>query len=760
MMPVPVPADRSSGGRLVSTDGRTLPLIAARLDASARGGLAEVVLEQRFRNGADVPLTVTYSFPLPADAAVGGYAFTIGDRRITGEIDRRAVARERFEQALIEGKTAGLVDQERSSLFTQEVGNIPPGAEVVARLTIDQKLRWLPEGAWEWRFPTAAAPRYLGAEGRVPDADRVSQELAEGVPVRLELALEVRDVVTGAPESPSHRLRAAGARLAFADDGGVPLDRDVVVRWPVAGAALSVALQMARGQGPLAHGLLTLTPPAPEARPERLPRDLIVLLDTSGSMDGEPLAQARRVVSALIDTLDERDRLELVEFSTVPSRWRREPVAASAPARAEALRWLSSLSASGGTEMRAGIVEALQPLRAESQRQVVLVTDGLIGSESEVVGTIVRDLPASCRVHTVGVGSAVNRSLTMAAARAGRGLEVIVALGEDPERAARRLVAHTGTPLVVGLELSGPALVDHAPAALPDLFAGAPALVALALHPEGGALIARGRTASGEWRQVITVPPCAPDQGPRAAVRFHARERVEDLETRTAAGQNFDAEIERVGLEAQISTRLTSWIAVSEERTVDPQAPIRRVRMPQELPQGMSVEGLGLRAAVGAPAGMMRTRQAMSFGVTVMGGAPAPKARGGGRPRSSARATLIDALKKATGWKGESDDRDAESAGPSGGGRRFRGRVALRKGNRLVVNFEVDGAPLPWSPGSEVTLVRQGHRTTVAVVQATAAGTIRAGDGVRLVLELAESEPLPDEVLIDGPEPITIVLAA
>jgi Ca-activated chloride channel family protein len=311
---------------------------------------------------------------------------------------------------------------------------------------------------------------------------------------------------------------------------------------------------------------------------------------------------------------------------------------------------------------------------------------------------------------------------------------------------------------VVGLELSGPALVDHAPAALPDLFAGAPALVALALRPEGGQLFARGRTATGEWREAITVPACAPDQGPRAAVRLHARERVEDLETRAAAGQEFDAEIERIGLEAQISTRLTSWIAVSEEPTVDPQRPTRRVRMPQELPHGMSVEGLGLRPTVSAPAGMMRTRMAMSLGGAPMP-APPTKERGGGPPRSA--GAFLGSLKKMARAvaKGESDDLDAESAGPSGGGRRFRGRVALRKGDRLVIEFEVEGAPLSWSPGSDVTLIREGHQSTAAVVQATGAGTIPAGDGVRLVLALAEGQPLPTEVLIDGAEPITILVA-
>src|SRR5690348_12930568 len=156
-------AQPSNGGRLVSADERELPLLGVRLTARAGGGVAEVVLEQRFRNPHEAPLAVTYSFALPADAAVSGYSFTIGARRVVGEIDRREAARERFEQALLEGKTAGLVEQERSSLFTQEIGNIPPATEVVATLTIDQRLRWLDDGAWEWRFPTAVAPRYLGA---------------------------------------------------------------------------------------------------------------------------------------------------------------------------------------------------------------------------------------------------------------------------------------------------------------------------------------------------------------------------------------------------------------------------------------------------------------------------------------------------------------------------------------------------------------------------------------------------------------------
>jgi len=585
---------QSCGGRLVSVDGRSLPLRAAALAAEAGGGLARSILRQTFRNDHTEPLEVLYTFPLPAEGAVAGYEFRIGERRVVGRIDRRAAARERYAQALVEGRTAGLVDQERANLFTQRLGNVPPGVEVVVELHVDQKLRWLAEGLWEWRFPTVTAPRYLGAEGRVADAGKVSVEVAGGgTGIRASLDLVVHDPLPegGAPRSPSHAIRTGGAdtlRVTLAADNGAALDRDVVVRWPVARAESGVTLRRARPgadapHGEHAYGLLTIVPPEGPAG-ATLARDLIVLIDTSGSMSGRPTEMAKTVVKGLIDSLAPIDRLEMIAFSSAPRRWQRGAVRATPETGHQAAAWVDALVAGGGTEMTSAVEEALRPLGGEAQRQVVLVTDGQIGFEQEVFRTIRDLLPAGSRLHTVGVGSATNCALLGPAARAGRGVEVIIDFDDDPGPGVARLVAGTRGPILIDVVIDGLAVTGTAPRRLPDLLAGAPLLASVRLNPEGGRLHVRGRSSAGAWEQTIVVPPTEAGEGTAAITALYGREVVADLELDRAAGaggEEVDTTIERIGIEFGLATRLTSWIAVSEEPTVDPRRPVKVSRIPQ-----------------------------------------------------------------------------------------------------------------------------------------------------------------------------------
>jgi len=802
----------SSGGRLVAVDGRTLPLTGASLTADAKAGVVQVKLTQTFHNPHAEPLRVTYSLPLPADGAVSAFSFTIGDQRIVGEVDTKQQARKRFEDAVLEGRTAAILDQERTSLFTQEVGNVPPRLSVVCEVTIDQKLAWLADGYWEWRFPTVVAPRYLGQPGRVADHARVTVDVADqALPVKLSLGMTIRDRLADGfrPESPSHALHTvrglSSTDVAFADDSGASLDRDVVVRWKATQLKVGVELDISRpGKGPSADssfGLMTLVPPSVEAKMSAVARDLIVLLDTSGSMSGQPLDQARRFTAALIDTLQDQDSLELIEFSSSPRRWKSGSVQATSSNRKDAQSWLSKLRASGGTEMASGIIEALSPLRQEAQRQVVLITDGLIGSEHEVLTAIAHRLPSGSRVHTIGVGSGVNRSLTQPAARAGRGVELVMGLGEDVEVSIRRLLARTTAPLITDVELTGDALVMSAPQRLPDVYSGAPALLSMKLKPSGGRVTVRGRTAAGDFEETVEVPSVDLGYGSRAVATLFARELVEDLETQRVIepGRQVDAAVTALGLDFQISTRLTSWVAISEQMTVDPRLARRNVTQPQELAYGLSAEGVGLRSAAAPVAASPMQGSGMNVNMTVshrsagpmmVRGAPAPTGAGGPKreeaekevaerspeldiraddgetsvesvaepmdvladakvdrsralaPPSKPKAAAARAPEEAPAKKkglGLSDLVDKLVKAIGGGGKRLTGRVLRQHGTRLDIEIVLD-AQLDWDLHKDA-VIELADGTTVKAQVNFSFTTSNGVYGPGLVLTLTLTTP-------------------
>jgi Ca-activated chloride channel family protein len=735
---------------------------------------------------------------------VSGFRFRVGERTIEGTIDKKKRARERFEEALANGQTAALLEQERTSLFTQEIGNVPPGVTVVCEVEIDQKLRWLDEGSWEWRFPLAAAPRYLGQAGRVPDAAKVAFDVAEQIGARASLSMSVRDdVVTGrSPESPSHPLSCVDSGGAFRVELGsgnaVPLDRDVVVRWPVATDRPSITVDTCGprdGRLADAHALFTIVPPRKDAHTKPVPRDLTILLDTSGSMGGQPLEQAKRVALAMVDSLGQDDRVEMIEFSNEPTRWRTSIAQATNETKRDAASWIRALRASGGTEMRSGILEALRPRHARdgALTQVVLVTDGLIGFEQEIVKEILSLLPRDARLHTVGVGSSVNRSLMQPAARAGRGVEVVIGIGKDPERAVARLLARSVAPAIAEIEVSGSALLEIAPAKVPDVFAGAPLLLSARCKREGGEIVLRGKTADGLWEERIRVPGSHAGEGSDAVATLYGREAVEDAEMRIAAGaapSTMDMLVESLGLSYRIATRMTSWVAIDTIQSVDPRDPSSHIQQPQALPHGLSVEGLGLRpqasmmpmqgvAAAGPmprsmPAPMRPAAAAPpapGFGAargrsSTVGGAPPPPPAEAARddvdrladldeeagsvreePEEKTRATAIIAPQS------KSESAPPEPAKKKGFFERVRGaftgrstttivwigRIVFAKDGQLVIEIVAQGRKLDWKlAGDALVISKNGTQTNLAVdaSRTTREGQYENGAIVRLALQI------------------------
>ena len=623
MLATPTSDDFPAGGRLISVGGVALPLLGSKISATAHGGRARVQLTQTFLNAESAVLEVVYKVPLPADGAVCGYRFVIGASVVEGEVHRTREAKERYEQAIMEGRTAALLEQVTSSVFTQTLGNIPPGETIEVQLTIDHPLVWREEGSWEWRFPTVIAPRYL-ANTSAEQAKRLQIDVSDApLASRFGLHLSVSDTKTGDWSSPSHALVPTAEGVAV---HAAQLDRDVVVRWPVAvaetGVSMAVARPVSNGEDATdpslcAYAQLGLVPP--KAAPKSgVPRDVVLLLDISGSMGGQPLQQAVSVVSALVRGLGPEDYLEMITFGSRVRRWKRASVRVDAETREEACRWLQALRAQGGTEMHSGIREAVSgtPAIHGVQRQILLVTDGYIGSEEVIMREILAERPDVTRVHTLAVGHAPNRTLTAGVARAGGGVETFVTGPQDEvAQAADTLLKRMQCPLVVDVNVSGSALLDVANRRVPDLFAGSPANLYARVRPEGGTLTIEGRTAKGAWSRTVTVPATKEGFGDASIATAWARARVETLELQRIGGQPaavVDSSITQLGLTFSIATRLTSWLAVSKEILVDGTTQRKTIEQPHEIPAGVQLENFGLRSAQGvAPGGAVFAAKSM-----------------------------------------------------------------------------------------------------------------------------------------------------
>jgi Ca-activated chloride channel homolog len=603
------------GTVVIAKNGQGFSFKSARLDVRAKGGMATVVLEQTFANPHEQTLDVTYRMPLPEDGAVVGYTFEIDGRTIVGEIDTKKKARDRFQEAVSQGRTAGLLESQRANIFTQEIGNIPSQATLVARITIEQKLSFLPEGAWEFRFPTVIGPRYVPksqseevSELRVHVAPNVSD-----LPTML-LKLGVFDTLSdrASLESPSHGLivqaNSGVTEASFVAEAGARLDRDIIVRWRVARPQVGLCLTTGRPQADAVHassayGLLTVTPPEPNAQAV-MARDLIVLIDTSGSMSGLPLAKAKQAVLCMLDGLTEKDTFQLSEFSDAPRWFTKETCRASRDRVEMAKRWVQDLQAGGATEMYTAIKETLQEMLPGSQRQVLIVTDGYFGGEATLVEYMLTQLPRSCRLHTVGVGGASNGALLGPLARAGRGVDARIDADGDVERQVAPLMKRLVAPVLTNVTLSGDVLLSHT--RLADVFGGAPLLAGVKIRPEGGTLTVEGDTQDGPWKSSLAVEAVPAGKGDQTAVHLYARECVADLETRwviAAERESCDKEIESLGLVFGIVTRFTSFVAIDSETT-----PVRRNvvydDVPQEVPYGALLAGYtssALASSGGAP---------------------------------------------------------------------------------------------------------------------------------------------------------------
>ncbi|MCA6125533.1 marine proteobacterial sortase target protein [Bradyrhizobium sp. WSM 1704] len=614
------PSEARSGSLLLKTDDgyADATRLGIDVDLTVSGPTVRARVTQIFRNPTKDWMEATYVYPLPSGGAVDTLKMVVGDRIVVGDIKEKQQARAIYEQARQNGQKAALTEQERPNIFTNSVANIGPGETVLVQIEYQEPVQQS-GNEFSLRVPMVVGPRYnpkpvvqsvdLRADGSgwgaastdpVPDRDRITPEVldpAEHAPinptnitVRLNAGFPLGEV-----KSHHHQVKIESpnnaTRIIKLTEGPVPADRDFELTWkPAAEKAPSVGL-FREHVGNSDYLLAFVTPPAVEqAQQKPLPREVIFVIDNSGSMGGTSIIQAKASLLYALGRLQPADRFNVIRFDDTMDVLFPTPVAASSANVGTASSFVGALQARGGTEMVPAMRAALSDSNREDPnyvRQVVFLTDGAIGNEQQLFETI-SALRGRSRVFMVGIGSAPNTYLMTRAAELGRGTFTHIGSVEQVDERMRGLFAKLENPAVTGLSAKfSEANADLTPSVLPDVYRDEPLLLAARLDKLAGSVEIKGRIGDRPWS--VTLPLANAAEG-KGLSKVWARRKIADAEvartTRQATPEDADKTILALALEHQLVTRLTSLVAVDKTPSRPDGEPLKLAELPINLPAG------------------------------------------------------------------------------------------------------------------------------------------------------------------------------
>jgi Ca-activated chloride channel family protein len=603
-----------AGGLIMRARGGDQVVEAVRLgtdiDMTVSGLTVRGRVTQAFRNDSGHWVEAVYVYPLPQDGAVDTLKMVVGKKVIVGEIKKRAEAQEIYETAKAQGKKAALVEQNRPNMFTNAVANLAPGETVLVQIEYQAPIA-VSAGEYSLRMPLVVAPRYV-SPGTAPTPESraaiVDPKVAGAInPVTLTVHLRA-GFPLGAVTSASHAVDVRdnkGGKTVTLAQGQAPADRDFVLTWkPVPLAAPSVALFREKVAG--AHYVLAQVTPPIAARTGPPPaRDIVFVIDNSGSMGGESMRQAKAGLLYGLSNLKSGDRFNVVRFDDTLTVLFEGAVAADAANLAKARKFVSGLEATGGTEMVPAMAAALKEENGRDQggadsrvRQVVFMTDGAIGDEQGLFDAITAGRGRS-KVFMVGIGSAPNSYLMSRAAELGRGTFTHIGSTDGVEEAMRALFDKLESPVATNLvaRFEG-AASDAAPAVLPDLYRGEPVTLAARVDDLDGVLTISGVIDGRPWQTRIRLRDAEAGKG---ISKLWARRKITDAEVARTLAQitedEADARVLKLGLDHGLVTSQTSLVAVDKSPARPANAPLLRSDLPLNLPAGWDFDALFNRKA-------------------------------------------------------------------------------------------------------------------------------------------------------------------
>ncbi|MDJ0747936.1 MAG: marine proteobacterial sortase target protein [Woeseiaceae bacterium] len=619
-MPEPATAneaapDQTQAGSLLwkMRDGyATATTINTDAELRISGLVARVSVRQEFRNEGEEWVEGIYVFPLPDKAAVDRMRLHIGDRFIEGEIREKEQARKEYEQAKQAGKKTSLVEQQRANLFTTQVANVAPGELVVVEIEYLEDLRY-EDGRFSIRFPMTLTPRYV--TDQVTDASTITPpQVTASKNHRISLRAEVNAgmplEIIASRYHPVSVNEKDGRYFVDLRDAQTPMDHDFELVWQPVKSARPRAMAFAETIGGQPYHLLMVMPPDQELAPQaRIARETIFIIDSSGSMHGVSMSQAKRAVKLALEALQPEDRFNVIDFDSYTTALFPDSAPADAGNVAIAVDFVRALRADGGTEMRPALKMALAaPPRETHLRQIVFITDGSVGYEDEMF-TMIENQLGNARLFTVGIGSAPNSLFMRKAAEAGRGSYTLISALHEVREKMDSLFRKLENPQVTDIEVAWPGgvIVDAYPSTIPDLYLGEPVTVRTRASNgfrAGDAVQVSGNSVSGAWSASLPLDATAQSAGVAA---LWARARIGELmdtERRGGSADETRTAIIETALAHHLVSKYTSLIAVDKTPVRPATDPLASEQVANLLPHGQSMNAIfGFPAtATGAPA--------------------------------------------------------------------------------------------------------------------------------------------------------------
>ncbi|MBO6558446.1 MAG: marine proteobacterial sortase target protein [Pseudomonadales bacterium] len=611
------------------SDGQTINALhmESSVSFSISGVVTHVELTQRFRNQTEDYQEAVYVLPMPDTAAINEMEMHVGERLIKAEIKERQVARKIYEQAKTEGKKAALVEQNRPNLYRQSVANIAPGETIVIRLKFVDSVQY-DSGEFSYRFPMTLTPRYMPGEPlptvmkvnesgwslpttKVSDANLITPPMIKSddglvnpidIHVNLAPGLELQEI-----GSPYHEIsvnRAGEHYEVSLAHGRVTMDRDFVLRWrPVYGSEPQAAIFTESVAGET-YALMMLLPPEGE-EVQALPRDMIFVIDTSGSMRGSSIEQARSSLLKALSRLRPHDRFNVIEFNSSWSRLFSSVQSPDAYHLERARTWVSQLGAGGGTNMLPALEQALADGDEESQlKQIVFITDGAVGNEQGLF-QLIRERLGKTRLFPVGIGSAPNSYFMRQAAKHGRGSYTYIGSLIDVADQMEALFKKIDSPVASDFSVTWPVQSESYPEKIPALYKGEPLLLVAKVSDLKGEVIVRGRTSNAEWSSALDLSVNRDHIG---VGTLWAREKIEHLTDLEIEGRDSEAtrgDIIEVALAHKLVTKHTSLVAVEEIVSREPEAELKSSAVPNAVAKGQVLQPMASYPSTATPASLL-----------------------------------------------------------------------------------------------------------------------------------------------------------